>query len=170
LDARGRGQLELDVGLRKDVGDLDRRVVLEVDAQAGGRVGDADGAVDACSPCELVAELEGRALGVGSAVTDEVHGAAAVVDELAVERAATESRNAVDLGVFLRHDDLEAVGDDAVLVVDLCTCGTGTEDQAENGGTCDGGVTSGLEATRLDSHDYSVCGGGDLLRVGAEQD
>src|SRR5690606_40135677 len=101
---------------------------------------------------------------------DEGHGAGGGVGEVAVGRAATESRNAVGLGGFLRRDDLEGVGDDAVLVVDLCTCGTGTEDQAENGGTCDGGVTSGLEATRLDSHDYSVCGGGDLLRVGAEQD
>src|SRR5690606_19866054 len=84
--------------------------------------------------------------------------------ELAVERAAAERGNTVDVGVLLGHDDLEAVGDDAVLVVDGGLCGAGgTEDEAEHGGAGDGGVTSGLEATRLDSHDYSVFRGGDVL-------
>src|SRR5690606_24379589 len=155
--------LELGVGLRKDVGDRGGCAVLgtQSDLELRGGVGDTDGTVDAACPGELVAELEGGALGVGSALTEKVGGAAAVVEELAVERAATEGRNTLDEGVFLGHADLEAVGDDAVLVVDLGRSGTrGTEHQAEDSGAGDGGVTSGLEATRLDSHDYSVCGGG----------
>ncbi len=160
LDARSRGQLELGVCLREDVGDRSGRIG-EFDLEAGGGVGDADGAVDAAGPCELVTELEGGALRVGCALTEDVGGAAAVVEELTVERAAAERRGALDEGVFLRHDDLEAVGDDAVLIVDLGRSGTrGTEDQTENGGTGHSGVTGGLEATRLDSHDYSVFGGG----------
>src|SRR5690606_30716862 len=85
LDARSRGQLELGVGLRKDVGDRGGCAVLgtQSDLELRGGVGDTDGTVDAACPGELVAELEGGALGVGSALTEKVGGAAAVVEELA---------------------------------------------------------------------------------------
>ncbi|CDZ91245.1 hypothetical protein RHRU231_820015 [Rhodococcus ruber] len=169
LDARSRGQLELGVGLREDVGHGGGGTVRsrELELQLRGRVGDADGAVDAAGPRELVAELERGALGVGSILTDQVRGAAAVVEPLAVEGAATQGRHAVDEGVLLGHDDLEAVRDDPVLIVDRSLRGAGrTEDQAQDGGTGHRGVTCGLEATRLDSHDFSVFLGGDYCGVG----